>query len=68
MNTALGREREVRLGRRAPSSELEEDKTGSHEVDGSLLEKLQRELDDKHAQVRLHHQEESFQNKSSLKN
>lgn len=44
MSTALGRERELRTG------VSEEDKT-SQEVDGSLLEKLQRELDDKHAQV-----------------
>ncbi|XP_029700863.1 A-kinase anchor protein 9 isoform X4 [Takifugu rubripes] len=53
MSTALGRERELRTGvssRSGPSSELGED-TAGQEVDGSLLEKLQRELDDKHAQV-----------------
>lgn len=62
MSTALGRERELRTGvslRSGPSSELEEDKAGQ-EVDGSLLEKLQRELDDKHAQVRLCVIRESF--------
>lgn len=62
MSTALGRERELRTGvslRSAPSSELEEDKA-SQEVEGSLLEKLQRELDDKHAQVRLCVVEECF--------
>lgn len=53
MSTALGRERELRTGvssRSGPSSQLGEDKA-SQDVDGSLLEKLQRELDDKHAQV-----------------
>lgn len=53
MSSALGRERELRTGvslRSSPSSELRED-TVSRDVDGSLLEKLQRELDDKHAQV-----------------
>lgn len=56
MSTALGRERELRTGislRSGPSSELEEDKARQEEWDGSLLEKLQRELDDKHVQVRL---------------
>lgn len=55
MSAALGRERELRTGvslRRGPPGELEEDKV-RQEVDDSLLEKLQRELDEKHAQVRL---------------
>lgn len=55
MSTALGRERELRTGislRSGPSSELEVDKA-RQEVDASLLEKLRRELDDKHVQVRL---------------
>lgn len=50
MSAALGRERELR--RSGLSSELEEDEAGQ-EVDGRLLDKLQRELDDKQAQVRL---------------
>ncbi|XP_068431052.1 A-kinase anchor protein 9 isoform X3 [Clinocottus analis] len=55
MSTALGRERELRTGVSSdsgPTSEqrVEEDRTGPHE-DVSLLERLQRELDDKHAQV-----------------
>ncbi|XP_049891352.1 A-kinase anchor protein 9 isoform X3 [Epinephelus moara] len=55
MTTALGRERELRTGASSdggPSSEqrVEEDKRGLEE-EGSLLERLQRELDDKHAQV-----------------
>uniref|UniRef100_H3DJI4 Pericentrin/AKAP-450 centrosomal targeting domain-containing protein n=1 Tax=Tetraodon nigroviridis TaxID=99883 RepID=H3DJI4_TETNG len=48
MSAALGRERELR--RSGLSSELEEDEAGQ-EVDGRLLDKLQRELDDKQAQV-----------------
>lgn len=53
MSAALGRERELRTGvslRSGLSSDLGDDKTGQG-VDGSLLEKLQRDLDDKHAQV-----------------
>lgn len=55
MTTALGRERELRTGASSdggPSSEqqVEEDRRGLEE-EGSLLERLQRELDDKHAQV-----------------
>lgn len=55
MSTALGRERELRRGVSSdsgPSSEqrVEEDRGGLHE-EGSLLQRLQRELDDKHAQV-----------------
>lgn len=53
MSTALGRERELRTGvslRSGLSSDLGGDET-SQGVDGSLLENLQRDLDDKHAQV-----------------
>lgn len=55
MSTALGRERELRMGVSSdggPSDErrIEEEGTGLEE-EGSLLERLQRELDDKHAQV-----------------
>ncbi|XP_075961781.1 A-kinase anchor protein 9 isoform X4 [Anarhichas minor] len=55
MSTALGRERELRTGVSSdggPSSEQrdEVDRRGLNE-EGSLLERLQRELDDKHAQV-----------------
>lgn len=53
MSTALGRERELRMGvspASGPSSEVEEDKRRQEE-EVSLLEKLQHELDDKHAQV-----------------
>ncbi|XP_039977214.1 A-kinase anchor protein 9 isoform X2 [Xiphias gladius] len=55
MSTALGRERELRTGvssDNGSSSEerVVEDKRGLEE-EGSLLERLQRELDDKHAQV-----------------
>lgn len=62
MSTALGRERELRTGvsmRSGSSVELEEDKA-TQQVDGSLLEKLQRELDDKHVQVRLCATKERF--------
>lgn len=61
-SAALGRERELRTSvssRSAPSGELGETKA-SQEEDSSLLEKLQRELDDKHAQVRLCVIKESF--------
>ncbi|KAI3358086.1 hypothetical protein L3Q82_003096 [Scortum barcoo] len=53
MSTALGRERELRTGvstDSGPSKEVEEDRRGPEE-EGSLLERLQRDLDDKHAQV-----------------
>uniref|UniRef100_UPI0037E8D6CB A-kinase anchor protein 9 isoform X2 n=1 Tax=Semicossyphus pulcher TaxID=241346 RepID=UPI0037E8D6CB len=53
MSTALGRERELRTAVSSdsgPSHEVEEDRRGLEE-EGSLLERLQRELDDKHAQV-----------------
>ncbi|KAF1381708.1 hypothetical protein PFLUV_G00156810 [Perca fluviatilis] len=55
MSTALERERQLRTGVSSdggPSSEqrVEEDRTGLSEGE-SLLERLQRELDDKHAQV-----------------
>uniref|UniRef100_A0A8D2ZUH4 Pericentrin/AKAP-450 centrosomal targeting domain-containing protein n=1 Tax=Scophthalmus maximus TaxID=52904 RepID=A0A8D2ZUH4_SCOMX len=55
MSTALGRERELRTGRFSDNGssngeQVEEDRRGLEE-DGSLLERLQRELDDKHAQV-----------------
>ncbi|XP_030003529.1 A-kinase anchor protein 9 [Sphaeramia orbicularis] len=55
MSTALGRERTLRRGTSSdsgPSNEerAEEDKSGQGD-DGNLLERLQRELDDKHAQV-----------------
>lgn len=53
MSAALGRERELRTGvssESGPSNEVEEDKRKLEE-EGSLLERLQRELDDKHAQV-----------------
>lgn len=55
MSTALGRERELRTAVSSdggPSSEqrVEEDGRGVN-AEGSLLERLQRELDDKHAQV-----------------
>lgn len=55
MSTALGRERELRTGVSTDSGpcneqRVEEDRR-SLEEEGSLLERLQRELDDKHAQV-----------------
>lgn len=55
MSTALGRERELRTGvssdgRPSDEQRVEEDRSGLEE-EGSLLERLQRELDDKHAQV-----------------
>nr|XP_046273438.1 A-kinase anchor protein 9 isoform X2 [Scatophagus argus] len=53
ISTALGRERELRAGVTSdsgPSNEVEEDQRRLEE-EGSLLEKLQRDLDDKHAQV-----------------
>lgn len=55
MSTALGRERELRIGVSTNSGssneEQGEDDRREHEQEGSLLERLQRELDDKHAQV-----------------
>ncbi|XP_062414443.1 A-kinase anchor protein 9 isoform X2 [Pungitius pungitius] len=55
MSSALGRERELRTGAASdggPSSEqrLDEDRR-ELDKEGSLLERLQRQLDDKHAQV-----------------
>uniref|UniRef100_A0A671W395 A-kinase anchoring protein 9 n=1 Tax=Sparus aurata TaxID=8175 RepID=A0A671W395_SPAAU len=53
MSTALGRERELRTAVSSdggPSNEVQDDGR-SQEEEGSLLERLQRELDDKHAQV-----------------
>lgn len=55
ISTALKRERQLRTGVSSdggPSSEqqVEEGRTGLNEGE-SLLERLQRELDDKHAQV-----------------
>lgn len=54
VNAALGRERELRTSADAgPSSELlveEEEETGLA-VEGNLLERLQRELEESHAQV-----------------
>lgn len=55
MSSALGRERELRTGvssdgRPSNEEEVEED-SNRLEEEGSLLERLQRELDDKHAQV-----------------
>lgn len=53
MSAALGRERELRTGvsaGTAPSDEAEEEKRRQEE-EGGLLERLQRELDDKHTQV-----------------
>lgn len=53
MSAALGRERELRTGvppASGPSRDVEEDKRRQEE-EVSLLEKLQQELDDKHAQV-----------------
>ncbi|XP_067468950.1 A-kinase anchor protein 9 isoform X1 [Thunnus thynnus] len=53
MSTALGRERELRVGVSSdsgPEQRAVEDWRGLEE-EGSLLERLQRELDDKHAQV-----------------
>ncbi|XP_035801753.2 A-kinase anchor protein 9 isoform X3 [Amphiprion ocellaris] len=55
MSTALGRERELRTGVSSdsgPSNEEQVQEDGrSLGEEGSLLERLQRELDDKHAQV-----------------
>ena len=56
MSTALERERELRRGVSSdsgPSNDQreEQDQRGLME-EGSLLERLQRELDDKHAQVK----------------
>ncbi|XP_054461660.1 A-kinase anchor protein 9 isoform X3 [Anoplopoma fimbria] len=55
MSTALGRERELRTGVSSdsgPSSEQREEEDGRRlDEEGSLLERLQRELDDKHTQV-----------------
>ena len=55
MSSALGRERELRTSvasERVSSNEewVEKDRSGVEE-EGSLLERLQRELDNKHAQV-----------------
>ncbi|XP_023282064.1 A-kinase anchor protein 9-like, partial [Seriola lalandi dorsalis] len=50
MSTALGRERELRTGVSSGSEEPVEDRKRLEE-EGSLLRRLQRELDDKHAQV-----------------
>ncbi|XP_041822985.1 A-kinase anchor protein 9 isoform X2 [Melanotaenia boesemani] len=53
MTTALRREREMRAGLSSdsgPSNEEHKDR-GGFEDGGSLLERLQRELDDQHAQV-----------------
>lgn len=53
MVSALGRERELRTGISAdsdPSNEKRASENGGS-LEGSLLEKLQRELDDKHGQV-----------------
>ncbi|KAM9386311.1 A-kinase anchor protein 9 isoform 2-T2 [Pholidichthys leucotaenia] len=55
MSSALGRERERRTGvssDRGPADDEQGQEDGrSPEEEGSLLERLQRELDDKHAQV-----------------
>lgn len=55
MSSALGRERELRRGGSSDSgptsAERGEEDRGGTEEDGNLLERLQRELDDKHAQV-----------------
>ncbi|XP_047239649.1 A-kinase anchor protein 9 isoform X2 [Girardinichthys multiradiatus] len=55
MSSALGRERELRTGvfsDGAPSNEESAHEDGREpEAEGSLLERLQRELDDKHTQV-----------------
>uniref|UniRef100_A0A3B4FS80 A kinase (PRKA) anchor protein 9 n=1 Tax=Pundamilia nyererei TaxID=303518 RepID=A0A3B4FS80_9CICH len=55
MSTALGRERDLRTGVSSDGGHLHEEqvqKDGrSSEEGGGLLERLQRELDDKHAQV-----------------
>ncbi|KAM9838219.1 A-kinase anchor protein 9 [Aulostomus maculatus] len=55
MNSALGRERELRLGvfsegGPADGQQVREDRRGQTE-EGKLLERLQQELDDKHTQV-----------------
>lgn len=53
MSTALGRERELRVSTEDGSSGaqwVEEDRRGLME-EGNLLERLQRELDEKHEQV-----------------
>uniref|UniRef100_A0A3Q4HQP7 A kinase (PRKA) anchor protein 9 n=1 Tax=Neolamprologus brichardi TaxID=32507 RepID=A0A3Q4HQP7_NEOBR len=56
MSTALGRERDLRTGVSSDGGHLHEEqvqKDGrSSEERGGLLERLQRELDDKHTQVR----------------
>lgn len=55
MSIALGRERELRTGVSVNSGSSNEEQVGDgrrgHEEEGSLLERLQGELDDKHAQV-----------------
>uniref|UniRef100_A0A3B4UKF2 Pericentrin/AKAP-450 centrosomal targeting domain-containing protein n=1 Tax=Seriola dumerili TaxID=41447 RepID=A0A3B4UKF2_SERDU len=50
MSTALGRERELRTGVSSGSEEPVEERKRLEE-EGSVLRRLQRELDDKHAQV-----------------
>lgn len=49
MSSALGRERELRTGLSSESDPPNEE--GDGEEEGSLLAKLQRELDGKHSQV-----------------
>ncbi|XP_045915257.1 A-kinase anchor protein 9 isoform X4 [Micropterus dolomieu] len=51
MSTALGRERELRMGVCSDGSPSNGEDRGGLEEEGSLLERLQRELDDKHVQV-----------------
>lgn len=50
MSAALGRERELRISGSSNEEQGEDDGRG-HGQEGSLLERLQRDLDDKHAQV-----------------
>lgn len=49
MSSALGRERELRAGLSSESDPPNEE--GDREEEGSLLAKVQRELDEKHSQV-----------------
>ncbi|KAM6899994.1 LOW QUALITY PROTEIN: A-kinase anchor protein 9 [Xenentodon cancila] len=49
--SALGREREMRTGISSDTSPSNERQASETEEEGSLLERLQRELDDKHVQV-----------------
>lgn len=52
MSAALVRERELRTGGSSESGPSNEEQVQrGHKEEGSLLERLQRELDDKHAQV-----------------